>query len=97
MTIFDKIKTMNREQIADWLDKCGAFDGSPWTEWFDKKYCKNCPSENVYVEYFNSYADCAWCELNYKCKFFPDMKDIPSNKDIIKMWLETEYEDICSK
>ena len=97
MTKFDKLKTLTIEQIADWLDKYGAFDGSPWVELFNKKYCQNCSTEKVYVEYFNSYQDCGWCELNHKCKFFPDIKDIPSNKDMIKMWLEDEDENICSK
>lgn len=35
---------------------------------------------------------CSYCELNGNCKFFPDLDEVPDNKKIIKMWLETEIE-----
>ena len=36
----------------------------------------------------------AWCELNGKCKFFKDMDDIPDVKQIIKMWLESDEDEV---
>jgi hypothetical protein len=30
----------------------------------------------------------AWCEFHEKCKFFPNLEEIPDDKEIIKMWLE---------
>ena len=44
MTIFNEIQSKNIEEFAEWLDKYGAFDGSPWIKWFDKKYCSECDS-----------------------------------------------------
>lgn len=92
MTKYNKIKTMSIDEVAEWIAKNGQFDGSPWMDWFNKKYCENCPAEKVYVEYWGNYQDCAWCELHDKCKFFPDLNDTPGLEMIIKMWLETEDE-----
>jgi hypothetical protein len=93
MTKFESIKSKNIDEFAEWLDKYGAYDGSEWCEWFDKNYCRKCESEYVYVEMFKNEQPCAWCELHNKCKFFEGVNDIPDNKQIIKMWLETEIED----
>ena len=40
---------------------------------------------------------CAYCELAdesgiKKCRFFPELNDVPDNKEMIKMWLEEEAE-----
>ena len=32
-------------------------------------------------------VDCTYCELNNHCKFFPQIAEIPDNKEVIKMWL----------
>lgn len=92
MTWFEKFKSMNEEELASWFDEHGRFDGSPWMQWFDKRYCSNC--ESIICRYENSKREfsCAWCELEHKCKFFPNMDYAPDNKDIIKMFLQTEVE-----
>ena len=92
MTGFEKFKSMNEEELASWIDKYGQFDNSPWMTWFDKLYCSNC--ESIICHYKDSSREfpCAWCELEHKCKFFPEMKETPDNKDMIKMWLQTEVE-----
>lgn len=79
--------------MAEWLDQYGMFDNSPWMIWFDQQYCKNC--EDVVCKYENDKKEfsCSYCELNDKCKFFPEYDEAPSNKEIIKMWLESESED----
>lgn len=95
MTRFEKFKNMDIEAFAEWLDEYGMFDGSPWMEWWNEKYCNNCPAEHGYLpddSGFNRWyvpTEFAWCECNNKCRFFPDMDEAPSNKDIIKMWLES--------
>jgi hypothetical protein len=89
---FDVIKAMNMEELADWLDKNGQFDTAPWTLWFDRKYCSNCESIMCHYEDSTHEFPCAWCELNDNCKFLPNAKGMPNNKETIKMWLESEEE-----
>lgn len=93
MTIFESMKSKSIDELAEWFDEHGAYDNSAWREWFDNNYCQKCESEYVYVEMFKKEQPCAWCELHKKCKYFQDMNEMPSNKQIIKMWLETEIED----
>ena len=86
-TVFDKFKSMNIDEFAEWLDEYGMFDNSPWMRWFDQKYCKNC--EDIMCKYEDGTKEftCSWCEVNGKCKFFLDLDKSPENKEIIKMWL----------
>ena len=86
MTIFENLKTKTLDEIAEWLDKNAQFDDVPWLRWWDNKYCKKCMMESDETKE-------AWCESNGNCKFFKDEKEIPSIKEIIKMWLESECED----
>lgn len=90
MTMFEVLKSKNIDELAEWIDKNGQFDNSPWLIWFDNTYCKNC--ETIMCHYAGSelMLRFSWCELNNKCKFFQDMDKVPSNKEIIKLWLETE-------
>ena len=93
MTNYEKLTKMTIKQLANWLDKYGKFDCSPWMTWFDINYCQKCDPEIVTVPAFNnSEAECSYCELNHKCRLFPKIKEEPSNLDIIKMWLEQEVE-----
>lgn len=92
MNNFDKVKSKNIDEFAEWLDKHG--DDCSWVEWFSKNYCSKC--EPVMCHYENSEQEfpCCWCELHdNKCKFFPELDEAPDNKQIIKMWLENEYEE----
>ena len=89
-TKFDIFKSMTLEQFAEWLDKYGQFDGSQWMSWFDKKYCKNCEPIMCHYEDSKNEFPCSYCEINNKCKFFPNIDHAPNNKEIIKMWLESE-------
>lgn len=103
MTQFDKLKLMNTDEFAEWLDENGMFDGSPWMNWFDKNYCQKCESikckytdavEKLDIFPFNDNSiECAYCELEHKCKYFPDMEEVPDMKYIIKLWLNSEEED----
>ena len=96
------LQSMPIDELAKWLDKHGQYDISPWSIWFNEKYCNNCESIKCkYVEakerldvtpFYNSEIECAYCELEKKCKFFPELEDIPDNLEIIKMWLESEVE-----
>lgn len=92
MNNWAKLKNMSTEDLAEWLDQYGQFDNSPWMSWFDEKYCKNCESIMCHYEDNTHEFPCSYCELNGSCKFFPDLDEVPGNKMIIKMWLETEIE-----
>ena len=103
MTNFEKFTTSDIDALARFLDKHGAFNGSPWMKWFDENYCKKCEpikcdSKTAQTvlrisPFYCSGVTCAYCELEDKCKFFPDLDYIPDNEDIIKMWLELEVEE----
>ena len=82
MTQFEKFKNMDINQFSEWLDEYGVFDNSPWIQWFNGLYCNNCEA----IMWF----PCLCCELEGKCKYFPDLDEAPDNKMIIKMWLESE-------
>lgn len=49
MTNFEKLKSMNEEEISEFLDNIVSIDDSPWIVWFNKKYCKNCETIRSYV------------------------------------------------
>lgn len=89
MNKFEEIMSKSIDELVDWIDENFAFDSAPYMRWYDDNYCKKCEAIRVHESkgYFNEYA---WCELNGKCKFFQDMDEIPSPKQTIKMWLETE-------
>ena len=94
MKVFDCFKEMNVDEFAEWLDEYAMFDNSPWIKWFDTNYCKKCKPIIVEDEdYFNGSMEYGWCELNDGCKFFKDEMEIPSTKDMAKMWLESEFEE----
>lgn len=108
MTNFKHLQTMSVDQLADWLDKNGMFDGSPWNDWFNKRFCENCESieckyevskEKLGIEplFKGNTIECAFCELAddagvKRCRFFPELDDIPDNKKAIEMWLIEEVE-----
>ena len=100
---------MTVDELAEWLDENGMFDNSPWSEWFNKRYCENC--ESIEINYDDSIkklgleplfhgctTECAFCELEdesgvKRCRFFPELDDVPDNLKTIKMWLQEEIKD----
>lgn len=89
MNNFDMFKNMNFDELVDWLFKYSSYEDNPWDKWFNDTYCNNakCPVEKVYIKDYGREMSFCWCELHGKCKFFPEFEDIPSGKEIIKMWL----------
>lgn len=95
MTVFESIKTKSVEELADWIYKHDVYlvDETPWIKWFDGKYCGNCEVEIVHIPDNDRRMPCSWCELHDgKCKYFKDLKEVPDDKQMIKMWLESEVE-----
>ena len=80
MTVFEKIKSMNIDELAEWFEENCTHDTDPCLTWYDKTYCKNCEAINKNDHKY------AYCELNKNCKFFDNM---PSAKETIKIWLES--------
>lgn len=90
MKVIDKLKSKTIDEFIDWLDEYCDFENAPWVQWWDTSYCKKCPLVIGKYEDSDRELKFAWCELHDKCKFFPDMNEVPDNKQIIKMWLESE-------
>ena len=104
MTNFAKLKNMSVTELAEWLDEYGQFDGAPWNNWFNKSYCENC--ESIKLNYEDSKnklgieplsldltCECAYCECNDHCRFFPNIEGIPDNKEVIELWLIEEAQN----
>ena len=92
MTNFEKLKSMNEEEISEFLDSLANIDDNPWIVWFNKRYCKNCEAIRSYARIPDIYYDSTYCEVNGNCRYFQDKDDIPDNKEMIEFWLESENE-----
>ena len=90
MTNFEKLKSMNEEEISEFLDSLANIDDNPWIVWFNKRYCENCEAIRSYGRNPNIYYDSTYCEVNGNCRYFQDKDDIPDNKEMIELWLESE-------
>ena len=95
MTVFEKIKSMTKEEIVNWISELyNVGDSSPWIKWWDDNYCKKCESVMLYDEWLKRDAEFAWCEVNNgDCKFFPE-KEMASYKTMIEAWLDSEDTNI---
>lgn len=99
-TNYEKLQTLSIDELAEWLNEHGMYDETPWSQWWDKNYCSKCESVICQYEditdiseplhFLSSKIECAYCEINNRCRFFPDMQDCPTNIDIIRMWLNEE-------
>ena len=99
MNNFENLKSLSLEGFANWLYMNCQFEDSPWANWFDDTYCTKCERiECSSAEYWNNdtepyqtnIVECAYCEFEDKCRYFPDLEEIPDNLEIIKMWLRQE-------
>lgn len=97
MTRFEELKNMNIEEAIDWIDKNINRDDSPWDNWFNRKYCLNCPTitkkvPSILCEDHMVNQDYSFCELNGYCRYFRDTVDVLDNKTVLRMWLQEEIE-----
>ena len=91
MTVFESLKNKSIDELAEWLDENCEYDTAPWASFWDIRYCNKCePIESKVPNQFGYDMECSYCELYSRCKFFKELDDIPDNKQIIKMWLESE-------
>lgn len=93
MNNFEKLKSMSVEELAEWLDKYLSFEEAPHMVWFNENYCEKC--ESIMCHYENSTHEfpVSHCELNHKCRYFPEMSEVPSGKEIVKMWFKMEVKE----
>ena len=97
MTRFEKFKNMNIDEMVEELYKHSDKE-MPWDEWFDKKYCLDCPAitkkvQSILSEDHMVDREYSYCELNECCRYFPELTEYDkSEKRIIKMWLEEKEE-----
>jgi hypothetical protein len=98
MTNFEKLKSLDIDQLVEWLDENGHHD-AVWWKWFEETYCEKCPTETVYIDdhegehIWKTECECSYCEIHDKCRFFQEMDDVPDSKETIKLWLESETTD----
>lgn len=81
MKRIDKFKSMSVDEIAEYIATNWVHDNDPTITWFDNEYCTHCQA----VE-----EDYAYCEMYGKCEHFLNLNRYPNNKDIVKVWLESE-------
>lgn len=93
MTQFEKFKSMDIDALAEWLDQNIEFGCSPWSQWFDEKYCQKCTPIMCKYEDSKYEFPCAWCEVESFCRSFPETANVPSGKEIAWMWLRSKVEE----
>ena len=96
MNNYQNLKSLSLEELAVYIEEQYHKDDFPWDEWFNRKYCMNCP---VIIKKVDSILypgkvnrEFAYCEVNDKCRYFPDAGSILSQQEIIKLWLQEEVE-----
>ena len=90
------------DELAKWLDEHLMFDDAPHMQWFVENYCDKCESimckyedsEKVlgFKPFYDAEVECTYCEIYKKCRFFPNMDEVPDGKETVKLWLESEIE-----
>lgn len=90
MTIFEKNKTANIDELAEFLYTSFDRDDALWDEWFDENYCSKCQRITVQPLDYHMPIDVSWCELNEGCKLCSEITDALDNKQVIKLWLQSE-------
>lgn len=89
-----KEKCIDIDSFAEWLNSIMEQGEEPWNVWFDENYCSKCAPEKAYSNFTGLPVDFCWCELhNHRCKHFENGEGFPYGKDLIKLWLEGEYQN----
>ena len=92
MTIFEKIKSMSEEEMADWLASQFDYDSivAPWDDFFYKEYCSKCEHIQKETSIGHLYT-VNYCEENKCCRFFPNEGlGVPDIRTTVKIWLKSD-------
>lgn len=92
-TVFDKFKSMSIDELTEWINHYHQGISPPWIEWLDKHYCANCDLIKTFVPDYGKEMSFSWCELHNTCKYFPEANGLLDDKQIIRMWLESQDYD----
>ena len=87
MTNADRINAMTIEEKAEFLSSISYGRETPWSEPFDEKFCKSCPTTTCTVEGYHHPMDLHECD-------FTDGK-CPHGSDIV-WWLQQPTEDCAN-
>lgn len=79
MTNADRIRATTDEELAEFLSSIAYGRETPWSEPFDEKFCKSCPTTTCTVEGYHHPMDLHECD-------FTDGK-CPHGSDIV-WWLQ---------
>lgn len=95
MNNFEKLQSMSVDELAAWLNKYLIIDDYPHIRWFAKTYCDKC--EAIVGQHDGPFGvhkcEFAYCEMNDNCRYFQELSEIPSDLEMIKLWLEAEVTD----
>ena len=75
----DRIRAMTDEELSEFLSSIAYGRETPWSEPFDEKFCKSCPTTTCTVEGYHHPMDLHECD-------FTDGK-CPHGRDIV-WWLQ---------
>jgi len=93
VTVFEKIKSMNIDEFAEWFDEHCSHDTDPCITWWNNNYCKKCDGVIGHYEDSDRKIEFSYCELYDKCRFFQDLDEVPDTKQMTKLWLESEVKN----
>lgn len=81
-----KILLLPKKKFGNFLLNI-AGDETPWMNWFNETYCKNCKCIKSYDKYFKKETEFSFCEVNGVCIHGEDFN---TDKNIIKLWLNAD-------
>lgn len=87
-----EIFTSDIDKLAQLLEYNSQQGCPDWMEWFEVNCCSQCEPIEFEVN-GNIFEDTPCYVKNHKCPYISGNKSYPDDKDIIKLWLMSEYED----
>lgn len=90
MTQLEKLQTGTLREVAEFLDEKCWNDSAPWTVWFNRRYCHDCPVIKAKVIELDRYSDFSYCELEDTCRYFDH---ILTGVEMCEEWLKTEVDN----
>lgn len=86
MTNHEKLKTLTVNELSKLIANAEDWDSTPWGNWFEKTYCRNCKTQTVMFS--NGETD-----EYHECDFEGICPLYKTQADIIKLWLESEVKE----
>lgn len=93
LTNYESIRQKSIHEMEEWLHKYGEYEGTPWQKWWKENHCDKCETVTETCVDSGKEYDFCYCDLERKCRFYPEMEEEPSLKQVIRMWLEAEAEN----